>query len=46
MIGAVGTGGGYEEATVISLIPTWPLKVRNLPLPRHIDCYRIRPLGQ
>lgn len=46
IIGAVGTGDGYEEATVISLIPASPLKVRYLPLRLRIVRYRIRPLGQ
>ncbi len=46
MIGAGGTGDGYEEATVISLTPAWPLKAGNLPLPLLIVCYKIRPLGQ
>ena len=46
IIGGVGTGDGYEEATVISLIPASPLKVRYLPLRLRIVCYSIGPLRQ
>ena len=46
IIGGVGTGDAYEQATVISLIPASPLKVRYLPLRLRIVCYSIGPLRQ